>query len=481
MASKSLPFGDLKPDLAAHEHDGVIVANNVIPIANGYAPLKAFVAVTAGTLPAACLGAASFKSSTRKPFTIAGTATNLYLFKTAGWVSVGAGFNASPEFVWRFEQFGDRIIASNGIDPVQSVPMVDVPVTAALAGSPPTMQLLTTVRDFIVGGVIDGDAAKVAWSGINNSTVWTFGAGQSDYNKFPVGGAVTGITGGEYGLVLQENRITRMTYIGGNLIFQFDEISANIGCVARRSICRYGSQVFFLSNRGFMMCDGEKITPIGNEKIDRTFLALADMKQVAGMSAAVDPINKLAIWTVPVTSGTPQTWFIYNFILDRWSTATQAAQFLISGVTPDYSLEDLDAFSASLDTLTPSLGDNFWTGANPTLYVINGSSALGTMTGANSAATFTLPDLDLAPGRSIRLRRVRPVCDAVAGVTVTLAGRQRLGDTLVTTTHTALSASGDVPTRRNVRSVRPTLALAAGASWSFAQAIEVGFEAGSKR
>lgn len=481
MVAKSLPFGDFKPDLAPHEHDGLIVANNVIPIANGYAPLKSFVAATAGSIPGACLGAASFKSSSRSPFTIAGTAGNLYLYKTTGWASVGAGFNASSEFMWRFEQFGDRIIASNGIDPVQSIPMTGTPVAAALAGSPPTMQLLTTVRDFVVGGVINGDAATIAWSGINNSTVWTFGAAQSDYNTFPVGGAVTGITGGEYGLVFQETRITRMTYVGGNLIFQFDEISSNVGCSARRSVCRYGSQVFFLSSRGFMMCDGANVTPIGNEKIDRTFLALADMKQVGAMSAAVDPVNKLAIWTVPVTTGAPQTWFIYNFILDKWSTATQSAQFLVSGLTPGYSLEDLDAFSASLDTLTPSLGSNYWQGGAPTLYVIDGSNALGTLTGANSAATFTMPDRDLVPGRSIRMRRVRPVCDAVAGVTVTLSGRQRLGDALVTTTHAALSASGDLPARRNVRSVRPTLALSAGAAWTFAQALEISFEPGSAR
>jgi len=337
------------------------------------------------------------------------------------------------------------------------------------------------VRDFVVGGVINGDAATIAWSGINNSKVWTFGAAQSDYNKFPVGGAVTGITGGEYGLVFQESRIARMTYVGGNLIFQFDEISSNVGCVARRSICRYGSQVFFLSNRGFMVCDGSGVTPIGDEKIDRTFLALADMKQVGGMSAAVDPVNKLAIWTVPVTTGTPQTWFIYNFTLEKWTTATQTAQFLVSGITPDYTLEDLDAFSTSLDTLSPSLGNNYWLGGAPTLYVIDTNNTLGTMTGANSAATFTLPDTDLTPGRSTRIQRVRPICDAVAGVTVTLAGRQRLGDTLVTTTHTALSASGDIPARRNVRSVRPTLALAAGATWSYAQALELRLDAGSKR
>ena len=476
----TLPLGDFLPDKPPHAHPGLIACNNVIPRDGGYAPLKSFVASTNGTLPATCLGGAAFKSSSKRSFTYAGTASNIYVATISGWLSVGSGFTAGPDNMWRFEQFGDRCIASNGLDPVQSIPMTSTGVAAALKGKPPTMEILTTVRDFLVGGVIGGDALTIEWSGINNSEAWSPGTAQCDYNTFPVGGGVTGITGGEYGLVFQESRISRMTYVGGNLIFQFDEISSNVGCIARRSICRYGSLVFFLSSRGFMVCDGSSVTPIGDEKIDRTFAALGDMKNLGSMSSVVDPVNKLAIWSVPVTTGAPQQWFIYHFTLGRWTTATQSTAFLMSGLSIDYTLEDLDAFG-NVDTLTDSFDAGRWKGGIAGLYVIDGNNTLGTMTGPNSAATFTYPDMEPASGRSVRIRRMRPIIDATAGLTITIAGKQRLGDALVTTTHTTLQASGDMPTRRNCRSMRVGLGVAAATPWSFAQAIDMAAEIGSGR
>ena len=82
----------------------------------------------------------------------------------------------------------------------------------------PRMKLVTTILDFLVGGVVDGDTMRVQWSGINNSEQWTFGVGQSDLNIAATGGAITGITGGECVLVLQEERITRMRYVCGKLM-----------------------------------------------------------------------------------------------------------------------------------------------------------------------------------------------------------------------------------------------------------------------
>jgi len=481
MSMATLPFGDFKPDLAQHGHDGLIIAENVLPIANGYAPLPAFVADSSGALPLPCLGAASFKSANKSAYMLAGTASGLYRYAHTGWVSVGSGYNASPVYAWRFEQFGNRIIVTNGIDPVQYVPMTDSGVAGRLAGTPPIMQLLTTVRDFLVGGVINNDSLTIQWSGINDSEAWQPGLKQCDYNTFAVGGAVTGVTGGEYGIVLQEMRVTRMSYVGGNNIFQFDELSANVGCVARRSICRFGSQIYFLSHRGFMLCNGAQVTPIGDEIIDRTFLALADMKSTQTMSAVVDPVRKIAVWSVPVSSGTASIWFIYNIILNKWSTAVQPTQFMLSGLSTDYSLEDLDAVSTSIDALPFSLDSAAWIGGVPALYVFNDQNTIGTMSGPPSQATFGLPNIEMITGRSARIRRCRPITDATSGLTLTLAGRQRLGDPVVTTTHAVLQPSGDMPCRRNVRSVKPTLTIAAGTPWTYAQSLQFDVEPGSAR
>jgi hypothetical protein len=134
--------------------------------------------------------------------------------------------------------------------------------------------MLTVVKDFLVGGVIGGVVNMVQWSAINNAEGWTVGLEQCDYQIIPSGGEVTGLLGGEFGIILQRGRVSRMTYVGDNLVFQFDEISNNVGCVSPHSVIQAGQFGFWLSDSGFVMWDGATIKPIGQEKIDRSFASL---------------------------------------------------------------------------------------------------------------------------------------------------------------------------------------------------------------
>src|SRR3546814_8309897 len=87
-----------------------------------------------------------------------------------------------------------------------------------LLGSPPAARFLAVVRDFLVAGYTAGSSITLQWSGINNAEQWTIGSNQSDSQVMPTGGEITGVTGGEFGLVFQEKRIVRMTYVGGDKI-----------------------------------------------------------------------------------------------------------------------------------------------------------------------------------------------------------------------------------------------------------------------
>jgi len=114
----------------------------------------------------------------------------------------------------------------------------------------------------------------VQWSDINDSTDWTAGAAsQSDFQDIPDGGDIRGMTGGEFGLVLMEKSVVRMTYIGAPLFFQFDTLTRSLGCYEARSVVQYGAMTFFLSDDGFYVCDGQQVKPIGAERVDDWFFA----------------------------------------------------------------------------------------------------------------------------------------------------------------------------------------------------------------
>lgn len=478
---QSLPFGELLPDQPAYANPGLLVADGVYPVARGYRPLGEFSENLGGLMAGDCLGGASYRASDGAVFVVGGTTTNLYRYVSSAWTSVGSGYSATAASGWRFAQWGDWIIATNGVQAPLKLDMVGAsPSFSALGGTPPTGDLITIVRDFVVLGRADGDAYKLQWSGINNAEQWTVGSNQSDFQIMPTGGEITGITGGEYGLVLQENRISRMTYVGGALVFQFDEISAAIGCIDPWSVVQVGRLTFFMSAQGFAVCDGNTVTLIGDEKVNKTSLVDIDRSVTGGMSATVDPRYSLVIWAMPNTAPSSKM-YIFNYAQGKWSTATQDTQKLFqNGLTTSVTLEELDTLYTSIDAMTASLDDQQWRGGYPMVYLVNGSRQLGTLGTVPKAATFTTGYIALAGEQRARLQEVQPVVDTVQGLSLSVNGKERLGDLPQTGSYSALNRRGAFKTREAWRYMSLTLSIAAGTEWTEAQGLEAELVGGGK-
>lgn len=436
-----ITLGEWTPDVPA-DGAGLLVADNCYPGQQGYRPVKAFVGeASAGVSP--FLGAANFVASTGGVTIVGGTSSALYKLVSAAWTQIGTGYSNPVTGRWRFAQFGDLGIATNGTNPLQKIDLV-AGTASNLGGSPPKFNVLTVVKDFLVGGVMNGATNTMAWSGINNAESWVFGQNQCDYNIMPFGGDINGLFGGEFGIILQRERITRLDYVGGNSIFQISEVSTNFGCATPNSVVQYGQLGFFLSDSGFIMWDGSALHPIGVEKVDRYFLAAYNRASWANMSASVDAANKVVMWSMG------DRIFCYHWVLGNWSTISLAAQILFTGYTADGTGISSDG----------------------ALYVINTSNVLGRLTGANVAPTWTTPDLELTKGRDAQINMVRPVMDAASGLTLTISSRAKLGDPLSPNAYTDLRANGDMPVRERGRYTRFTLSIGAGTAWTYAQAID---------
>jgi hypothetical protein len=482
MVLTAIPFGAFAPDTVPLDSNALRQADGVVPVDNGYAPIRQFQAETGLTLPATCRGAASYVSPTGGVDTFAATATTIYRRMPSTFQSVGSGYLAS-EYGWRFEQFGAQVIATNGVDPVQKYDQTVPGSFVALGGSPPRARYVCVVRDFVLLAHLNGNGLLLQWSGINDAESWSPTVNLSDYQALPVGGAITGVVGGEYAVIFQEDRISRMTFTGGPEVFRFDEISTGLGCRIPNSVVQEGRRTYFYSPRGFMVCDGANVSPIGNEMVDRYFDGLQQKKYHYGMTAALDPVRKLVVWTIP-DKAVPDKWLIYNYSIGRWSTHTQSAEMLLTGRTRDIMVDEDsgETGDADLDTAgLPSLDSDVYRGGDPTFYVFDGSHAFGAMTGSNAAATISTGDFEPFAGKRARLWRVMPQVDAQAGMTVTIEGRARHGDTLTAESFTTLQASGWMPVRCNWRTIRPRLAIAAGTAWSYARGIALEYEEGGTR
>ena len=209
--------------------------------------------------------------------------------------------------------------------------------------SAPSATYLTVVRDFVVAAGVGGVSNKVQWSDLNNEGNWSSGAAsQSDFQIISDGGDIHGITGGEFGIILLEKAIVRMSYIGSPFFFQFDVISRGLGCLEGNSVTQYGGITYFLASDGFYSCDGHMVTPIGLDKIDRTFFSNADISDIDSMSAAVDPVRKIIVWNYANIFG-GRSLLVYNFLVKKWSICDTDVDYLASIASTGTTLEGIDS------------------------------------------------------------------------------------------------------------------------------------------
>ena len=353
----------------------------------------------------------------------AGSATKLWLFNSANNnLDDVSGTTYTSTDRWRFVRFGDYFIASNSKDKLQYYDLTTTGDFQDLDASAPTAKLITVVRDFVVVGNTTSAADEVRWSGINNPTTWASSAvTQSDFQRLPDGGQVRGLTGGEFGLVLLERSIIRMSYVGSPLVFQFDNISRNLGCYESNSVAQWKGITYFLADDGFYACDGQQVEPIGAEKVNRFFWDNVREEVIAQMSTAVDPFRSLVIWGYPTDEG--YQLLVYHTPTKRWSYVETDAARISDVFTPGTTLEALDNFSASLDALTASLDSRQWLGGKLLLSGVRGAKIIN-FVGANKAARITTPDISSDASMSM-ITLLKPIIDA-GSATMSIASRMNL-------------------------------------------------------
>ena len=461
-----LTFGEWLPDQPGIS-GALQTANNVVAQVIGYGPFPEPVDLSASASENLNSVFAGEFGATSNIF--AGGNSKLFKFDSSDLsmdnVSKTGGYTGSQP--WRFTQFGKVVLAANGAEKLQAWTLGTSTAFADVAAAAPIASYVSVVRDFVVCANIASYPNRVQWSDINDETDWTSGgASQSDYQDIPDGGNIKGITGGEFGIILLERSIVRMSYIGAPLFFQFDTISRSLGCYEQGSVAQYGPLTFFLSDDGFYVCDGQSVKPIGAEKVDRWFFDDADPSNIDKMSTAVDPIRKTVSWCYPNTRA-GQTILIYNWQVQRWTYVDTTVDYIASAATPGVTLEGLDTYSASIDALETSLDSRAWLGGK---YVFAGASGakLVTFTGPSLSALFETGDF--VAGQNSVVRLARPQVDN-GSASVAIASRDRLDDIISFGTSSAADSDNRVSLRSFGKYHR--LRVTPSGSWTTAVGVDV--------
>lgn len=434
-----IPLGNWLPDSPAYGQHAT-VASNCVPYRDYYGPFGSAVAYTSASSEAA-LGAFAAKASDGQPYNFIGGTAKLQLIASAAWTDVSkAGapaYTTGTEDRWYWTTFGNIVIASNGQAKLQAYTMGTSTDFADLAASAPVAKYVATVRGFVMAGNISGYSNRVQWSPLEapagDWTNLTLQADSQDLFGDTEVGQVTQVVGGEYATIFCEKGVFRGTYVGGDLIFTFDQIVSGNGTSAPGSVAAFGDRIFFLGTDGFYMISPAGLQPIG-EGINRTFLLEVAETDYWRISSAIDPRNSLYIIAYPTNGSVLNKFMVYNWQANKWTTVEAwNMEALFTFYSEGYTLETIDALVGNPDTgayADVSIDSALFQGGKPSLAGINSSHQAVLFNGPSLTAIVETGETQLSPGGKSLVTMVTPMVEGTGTIYAQVGYRNTVQETV---------------------------------------------------
>lgn len=483
-----LRFLEWLPDQEDYGNPGSPNVSNALWVNGNYVPALSFSSL-GYALTKRCQGATVATDTSESVHIYAGIDTKLYEFMGNGFTDrSGSTYTTQDANYWKFTQFsssgyGNLLFATNLNDTIQQI----APGASAFAnitvgtGTAPKASQIANIGQFVVVGntqdATNGTVPyRIQWSGINNPTYWGYttladqqNQGGQQYMNANYGGVNHISNGGTYGLIFQERAITRMYYVGGDVIFDFSgQIDLQRGCFFPNSAVQIGANIYCIAHDGFIMTDGQSVQQIGHGKIDTTFLNDVNQAYSDRVVGGYDPINKLIYWAYcssANTTGITDKTITYNYAEGKFSPITQDSSRIFTSASFGYTMDTLDNININLDLISPSLDSPYWEGGNIQIGAFDSSFNYGTLTGAALTATIDTTETDMKGGITY-IDGFRPIFeDATGNCAPTVAPLYRMLTNNTQTVGTAASPNsrtGICNTRVSSRYIGARVVLANG-------------------
>lgn len=286
----------------------------------------------------------------------AGDYNALYFVDDPEWSDVSkAGGYAVSEIPrsWDFASFGENLIATNKVDPVQVKSPTDSNFGDLITStSKPQAATVCAVKRHVIlsnidyTGTTDPDGQPDEWwcSGLDDPADFDVsiatGANRGRTQMTP--GEVVGSVGGDFATLFKQNSVVRLDYVGPPGTFRESVISNSDGTKFPRSIVPVERDIYFLDTDGFKVVrQGQYVDRVGDGAVNRMVTDAAfetravqpvdsdeiPAKESAAIGAYDNVTNTIwwAIRTIGIQGDEPApVWrnnviVIYNPTEDRWS------------------------------------------------------------------------------------------------------------------------------------------------------------------
>jgi hypothetical protein len=237
---------------------------------------------------------------------------------------------------WAFDTFGQLLIACaysdgklyswnpSGADPL-----------TVLAGAPTScLGVVVTPERFVVALGAGGDARALAWADQESLTDWTpTSVNQAgDFILASSGQIMAARRGRNETLIWTDTDMHVMRFIGGSLVYGFQQAGSSCGLTGRRAVGVEGGRAFWMSHNGFYMYDGTvraipcEVHSYVFDNINRT--------QISKVACDVRADFNEVTWYYPASTDENTRYVTFNYVTGAWAIGQLARTAAISnGVT----------------------------------------------------------------------------------------------------------------------------------------------------
>lgn len=297
-----------------------------------------------------------------------GDAKKLYAFNgsTTSDVTRTSGDYTAPTIgkpgYWSFEQWGNWIIATNGIDAPQVWKVGSVAQFAALANFPAdSAEIVRRLGPHLVFFNLTGTYTPTSTPALPNQFVWSKKDDIEAWNPATTGNE----TAGELTLRDLSGRITAVERLGDNLlaygqlgvhilfpdaVFMIGQQkgATNAKALEKNSIASVSSTHYMVNESGIFVTDGITLTPVAFPKFGDYLRRAVDWTKPEQIVTCVLAKQNTIVWKLPTTTSSIQLAFNYlNQTIAWWNqgfecACPEVAQFgslvgLIGGAIKEYS------------------------------------------------------------------------------------------------------------------------------------------------
>lgn len=428
-----IPFAGFIPDADWTAAGAITDCSMLLPTERGMAAAPSLVAAVAGlaALPAACKGAAVVENTSGVRRVLAGTATGLYEITGSTWNATAGGFGSSSDNRWSFAQFGNSAIASNNVDAINSsVGAAFSPIAGA-----PKAKIVIASKDFVLAFDTDdnvfGRQSDRWWcSGYQNHTQWAPSiATQATTGRLVgVAGSITAAAMlGGYAIAYKERGAYVGQYVGAPVVWQWDQVPAEFGCVGQESVIDIGGAHFIVGPDNLWLFDGTRPTPVAPTEVRQFFFADSSAVNRYKTIVSFDRQRSL-VWIhyVSANGSMIDSALVYHLISRRWGRAAYSIEAVLNFASAGLTIDTLPY--ATYDLLPDVSYDSpFWQSGAKAQAVFDSSHSLKTLTGVPGDSSLTTGDIgddwNSSYVRAVTLRFLKkPSAANVVGLTRDVQG-----------------------------------------------------------